>query len=184
MSTLLIVQQNQCMPTNCKTGPVRIQRRTLPLRRVRPGEERKHVHTASHQSLGSWEERGYSLPLLGRDWGGGGIERESFMEWGAPWSWILEKCRIWNVDRSGRGKSMNPDRIRSEERRKQKTVWRNRTRWFNARSNRWLCLKEAEVGRRPHALRKWRGDEARPWAARGFGPGVWSLASCGGCWKF
>ena len=74
MSILLIVQQNQCMPTNCKTGPVRIQRRTLPLRRVRPGEERKHVHTAAHQSLGSWEERGYSLPLLGRGRGGGDRE--------------------------------------------------------------------------------------------------------------
>ena len=69
------------------------QRRILPSRSVRPRQDRKHVHTTSLKSLGSWEQRSYSLPLLGRGLGGGG-ESGVDLEWGGPLSWILEQGRF------------------------------------------------------------------------------------------
>lgn len=75
-SKLIIVQQNLGTCTHCKSGPVHIQRRIPPSRTVRPREERKHVHTTSQKSLGSWEQRSCSLPLLGGGAVGGGGRRE------------------------------------------------------------------------------------------------------------
>lgn len=88
MSKLLIVQQNLERHTHCKSGPMHIQRRIPPSRTVRPREERKHVHTTSQKSLGSWAQRSYSLPLRGEVGRGGGQR-----EWAGPgvgWTFELD----------------------------------------------------------------------------------------------
>lgn len=91
LSKLSIVQQNQRMPTNCKTGPVHIQRRIPPLS-VRPREERKHVHTTLIRVLAVGSKGTILYLCLGGAVGGG--ERENFLEWAGPLSWTLEKGRI------------------------------------------------------------------------------------------
>lgn len=77
------------MPNNCKTGTVETQRQILSLGNLSPREERNmYIELFVTQSLGSWEERSCSLPLLRR----GSRGNRGDTSWsGWSWSSLLEE---------------------------------------------------------------------------------------------